>query len=232
MRRPPLISRRDALAGLATSLALPLGCASKGPEPDFADPDLVPRGTSLDGVPYPTDNLGRAARASGVRGSRIENLAFQAFVDSNRAAGLKPVELADYFDPERKRHRVLHITAVATWCSVCSSESDDTVRVKDMLTKEGAAIMQIVVNGNSVTFGPSLGEVEGWIERHDANYTLAIDVRARRVSSSLGIVNVPWNLLVDVRTMEILHSQAGAPSDVAAYVREGLRFVNENPPSY
>jgi hypothetical protein len=43
---------------------------------------------------------------------------------------------------------------------------------------------------------------------------------------------VPHDILIDTRTMEILDSSVGAPVDVAKYTLEGVRWVNENPPSY
>jgi hypothetical protein len=62
-------------------------------------------------------------------------------------------------------------------------------------------------------------------------YTLAIDVRSRRMAG-IGVSTVPWDILVDTRTMEILDSSAGAPADVERYVREGLEWVATHPPSY
>ena len=50
--------------------------------------------------------------------------------------------------------------------------------------------------------------------------------------TALGATTVPYDILVDLRTMEILDSSAGAPVNVARYVREGIAWVDTHPPSY
>jgi hypothetical protein len=228
MERPMRRSLRAV--ALAASFAA-AACASDEPPPDFDDPNEPAAGTNPDGVAYPDDHLGRNARAMGVRGDRIPNLAFQGYADGDRAAGLRTISLADYFDPDRARHKLLQLQVVATWCAICASETRATVKVKEPLGEEGAVFLQVVVNGNAPTRGPSLDEVHAWIERHAATYDTAIDVGARRMQG-LGVETVPYNMLIDTRTMELLHSGSGAPDDIVRYVREGLRWVNENPPSY
>lgn len=227
-----LFSRRDALTAAAAALA-PAACSSKEAEPDFPDSDLAAKPTNPYGVAYPTDGIGRLARAGTARGQRMPNLAFQAFVDGDRSRGLSQVQLADFFDPEARRYRVLLFTAVATWCSVCSEETHAATKARERLTAAGVGVLQAVVNGNTVQLGPSQGEVEAWITRHDVAFTVGIDVRARRVYPELGVTNVPHNFLVDTRTMEILESAVGAPRDLEAYVAvRALSFVEKNPPSY
>ncbi len=217
-----------AVAGfLAASAA---GCGSDAP-PDFDDPRSPANPQNPDGVPYPEDHGGSTARAGTRIGDRIPNLAFQGYVDGDRASGLRTISLADFYDPDQKRHKLLHLQAAATWCSICSSESEATVIVKEPLGQEGAVFLQVVVNGNALNRGPSLDEVHAWMDRHAANYSIAIDVRTVRLAG-LGVTTVPWNMLIDTRSMEILHSSSGAPSDLVVYVREGLRWVADNPPSY
>lgn len=222
---------RSARALIVAALVAACGGSASDAPADFADPDVPAAAANPDGVPYPTDSVGTVARAGRRRGERMPNLAFQAYAEGDRAAGLRTVSLADYFDPEQRRHKLLQLQIVATWCSICSAESEATVKVKEPLGREGAVFLQIIVNGNAQTEGPSLDEVHAWMDRHAANYTTAIDVRARRMGA-LGIDAVPWNMMIDTRSMEILHSSSGAPDDLVAYVREGLRWVRDNPPSY
>lgn len=221
---------RPVRAVLFSLCLVAVGCASHGSD-DFADPDVAAAATNPDGAPYPTDAIGASARAGGRRGERLPNLSFQGYRDGNRAAGLQTISIADYYDPAQTRHKLLHLQVAATWCVICSSESDATVKVKEPLGKEGAVFLQIVVNGNTSAKGPSLGEFDDWITRHGANYSIGMDVRARRLGG-LGIDGVPWNLLIDTRTMEILHSSAGAPDDLVAYVKLGLDWVRTHPGSY
>jgi hypothetical protein len=182
-------------------------------------------------VPYPTDSLGGIERASNRPGQRIPNFTFQAYVNGDRAKGLQTVSLADYLDPEQKRHKVLDIQISQVWCSICSVETETTSQIIGELTAEGAVFLQVMTSGSDASRGPALEEVDAWVDRHKMTYTLAIDVRSRRMAG-IGVSTVPWDILVDTRTMEILDSSAGAPADVERYVREGLEWVATHPPSY
>jgi hypothetical protein len=220
--------------GIPAAVALLPSCSSTSVrEADFSDPDVAGRAANPDGVAYPTDHLGGVEHAGRRPGDRIPNFTFQGYVDGNREGGLRTISLADYFDPEQKRHKVLHLKVAATWCAYCSAELAETVKVKEELAAEGAAFLEVVVSGNALQAGPSLGEFDGWLTRHSTTLTTAIDVRARRMAS-VGIDGsvMPWDLLIDTRTMEILDSSGGAPADVKRYVRDGLAFVSKNPPGY
>lgn len=206
-------------------------CSSNDPPPDFVDPDVEGRDANPDGVPYPTDSLGGIGRASSRAGHRIPNFTFQAYVNGDRSKGLQTVSLADFYDPEQKRHKVLDIQISQVWCAICSVETESTSQLIGELTAEGVVFLQIMTAGSDASRGPALEEVDAWVDRHKMTYTLAIDVRSRRMAG-IGVSTVPWDLLVDTRTMEILDSSAGAPADVAKYVREGLQWVATHPPSY
>jgi len=207
------------------------GCSSDDAPPDPPDPEVPGRAANPDGVAYPTDNLGGSERASTHPGQRIPNFTFQAYVDGDRSRGLQTVSLADFFDPEQKRHKVLDIQISQVWCSICSAETQSTSQVITELKADGAVFLQVMTSGSDASRGPSMGEFDSWVDRHAMTYTLALDVRGRRMGT-LGVSTVPWDILVDTRTMEILDSSAGAPTDVERYVRDGISWVNSHPPSY
>lgn len=216
----------------ALALALLLACRSSDEDLEpFADADQPPAESSPEGVPYPTDHIGSRDRAGSQRGDRLANFSFQGYVDGDRARGLRTVSMADYFDPGAARHKVLFIQISATWCTICAGLSESVVRSKQTLDTEGVAVVEVVVNGNQPQEGPSLGEVDRWMARHASNQTTVIDVAARRMRG-LGVSDVPWTILVDTRSMEILDSSAGAPLDVVTYARDGLDWVARRPPSY
>ena len=222
------------LAGCLVLAGISCGPSSSSPE-ELDDPDLAGRGANPDGAPYPTDHIGGAERAGGRPGDRIPNFTFQAYVDGDRAAGLKTISLADYYDPTGKRAKVLDLQVSAVWCAVCSEVTRATVPVKEKLRQEGAIILDVFVAGTSPSAGPSGSEVESWMSKHGSNVTTAIDVRGRRLRG-IGVDPnaVPYDILIDLRTMEILDSSVGAPLnfDVAKYVREGLQYVASHDPSY
>jgi hypothetical protein len=128
---------------------------------------------------------------------------------------------------------VLHLQIAATWCTICSSELEATIGIKDQATALGVVFVEVIVSGVSAGKGPSTDEVDDWITRHGSNITTAVDVRARRLGP-LGIdpAAMPHDILIDTRTMEILDSSVGAPLDVGRYVQSATRWVDANPPSY
>lgn len=231
----PVLARPLAvvLLGLAAAVTpLTTACSDDDEVEAFPDPDLALVDTNPDGVPYPTDRIGGQKRVGRTPGSRMPNLTFRAY-RSGRAGGLSTLALSEYFDPDQKRHKVLHIQVAATWCAICSSELEATMTVVDQLEARGIRFVEILVSGATAGQGPSLSEVDEWIDRHRTTFPTAIDVAARRLGP-LGINGfaMPYDLLIDTRTMEILDASVGAPLDVGKYVLDGLRFVENSPPSY
>jgi hypothetical protein len=225
------------LAGVLTTALLAAAAAScsssNSVEPDFADPDVAGRDANPDGVPYPTDHLGGHPRSGKRPGDRIPNFTFQAYLEGDRAAGLKTISLADYFDPQQQRQKILHIEVSAVWCAICSSVTEAPVKVKEPLGKEGVVYLEVMTAGRSGGTGPALGEVDDWITAHQSNITTAIDVRSRRLAG-LGIDPGvrPWDIVVDTRTMEILDSSGGSPLDIVKYDRSYVQLVGTYDPPY
>jgi hypothetical protein len=216
------------LGPLASAL---VGCSSAMAEAEYAGPDVAPAPANPDGVPYPTDRIGWTAHKGTIPGDRIANLAFQGYVDSNRAAGLKTVSLADYFDPSATRVKAIHIQISATWCSICASETRATVAAREALVAEGAVLLQMIAQGPVSPRSPTLTDVTGWMDKHQTNFTVLLDPQAKR-TGPLGVTGFPFNALIDPRSMEILAANLGAPDDVPKYVRLALTFVAKNKPSY
>jgi hypothetical protein len=224
------LARTTAFVALAGAVA---SCSSKDTPPDFPDPDVAGHDTSPDGLPYPTDHIGGTPHHSKIAGDRIPNFTFEAYVDGDRTAGLKTISLADYFDPQQKRNKILHIEVSAVWCTICSSVTSETVKIKEELGLVGVVYLVVLPSWTRAGAGRSLGEVYVWVTRHQSNLPTAIDVASRR----LGSIGVdpgvrPWDIVVDTRTMEILESSGGSPIDVATYDRSYLKAVASYAPAY
>ena len=228
MPRAPL---RVAALGLGLACALWLAGCSTTPTTPFDDPDTPPAAVNPDGLPYPTDHIGTRARTKVRAGDRLANFAFQGYLDGDPKGALKTLSMADLYDPEAKRSRVLHIQGVAGWCPVCASEAKQTRTAAGDLRAEGAVISQVLMQGAKRSVGPSLADLETWCDTYETKHAVLLDVDGRRLGV-FGIDGFPWNALVDTRTMEILDQGIGAPRDVAAYVREGLRLANGPPATY
>lgn len=225
---------RPRLFLLAVLAALASCASAQEHPPDFVDPQLPGHDTNPDGLAYPTDHLGGTARTGRTHpGDRIPNFSFQAYVNGDRAAGLKTISMADYFDPKQARNKVLHMEVSAVWCAICSSVTDETVKVKEALATEGVVYLEVITAGATPGIGPSQGEVDDWVTRHMSNLTTAIDVRATRLAGIGVDPGVrPWDIVVDTRSMEILESSGGSPIDVATYARSYLKLVASFDPPY
>ncbi|MBX3215515.1 MAG: TlpA family protein disulfide reductase [Labilithrix sp.] len=230
---PAAFAPGAARFGAMLALAVVAACGSSDDRPPpFPDPDLPLADASPDGEPYPTDRIGERKRSGTRPGDRMPNMTFRAY-RSGRAGGLESVSLAEYFDPKQARHKVLHLQVAATWCAICSSELEATMSVVNELEARGIRFLEVIVSGAIVGQGPALAEVEAWIDRHGTTFPTGIDVAGRRLGAvGVNPAAMPHDILIDTRTMEILDSSVGAPVDVAKYVLEALRFVEENPPSY
>ncbi|MBL0193225.1 MAG: redoxin domain-containing protein [Myxococcales bacterium] len=223
------LSRVAGAAALAGALAF-AGCSST-PSTPFVDPDVPAVSVNPDGLAYPTDHIGTRARSKVRAGDRLANFAFQGYLDGNPQGTLKTLAMADLYDPDAKRSRLLHIQGVAGWCPVCASEAKQTLAAASALRAEGAVIIQVLMQGAKRSVGPSLADLETWCDTYETKHAVLLDVDGRRLSV-FGIDGFPWNALIDTRTMEILDQGIGAPRDVAAYVREGLRLANAPPATY
>lgn len=198
----------------------------------FVDNPVVARESNAEGVAYPTDHLGGNPRAGSRRGDRIPNFAFQGYPDSNRAAGIRTISLADYYDPGQKRGKVLHLMEAAYWCSICDSQTREMAAAKEAVTADGVVIVQAIMNGARPNVGPTLLEVDKWMDRFPTWFTVVIDDRAKRVGSISEVDGVPWNALVDLRTMEILFAGVGRPVSYPSFAKAGVEWVDGHPPSY
>jgi hypothetical protein len=225
------VAAKLLLPVMAASALFAPGCGGNNTPAEFDDNPPAAPAQNPDGVPYPTDNIGTTARAGKLPGKRIENLSFQGYLNSDRAAGLKVISMADFFDPGAKRYKLIAIQAAATWCTICMAETRDTVALQPEYSQKGVVFLQTIINGPTNGFGPSLLDVEGWMDKHGTNFTVLIDVRGKR-SIPLGAQAVPWNARIDPRTMEILDQGTGIPRNLAEYIDEGLNFVAKAKPSY
>jgi hypothetical protein len=217
------------LSGVASLCGSP-GCSSAPAE--LSDPDVPPHATNPDGVPYPADHIGSRPRVGKNPGDRIPNLTFEAYVNGDKSQ-LKVVSLADFYDPTSKKYKMLHIEGAATWCAICGEVADATVIVKPAFEPKGIVYLEVLVSGATQGKGPSGDEVNGWIDTHHSNYTTAYDVRARRMST-VGVDGtvMPYDIYVDLRTMEIDESSGGAPADIGLYDQGKLQEITGRPPAY
>lgn len=219
------------MRGIGLTFALLLACASNGASSDEL-PREVPAGrtTNPDGAAYPTDHIGPTARKGTLRGDRMPNLSFRAYLGGDRTK-LETRSLADFYDPETKRIKLIHLVAVAYWCSICRGEMKEIAPLQEKLREAGVVQLAVLISGAVNGVGPSLAEFDDWHTAYGLQYDFGFDVRGTQLSA-MGFSGVPWNALIDPRSMELLAATVGAPLSVQAYVDAGLEFVSKYPSSY
>src|SRR6476646_3900781 len=93
--------------------------------------------TNPKGVAYPTANVGYTARKGTKPGNVINNYKFLGYPQSDITKGLQPVSLADYFDPEQKNYKIIHIIVSGVWCVFCKAETDALIpQIADFKSKK------------------------------------------------------------------------------------------------
>jgi hypothetical protein len=196
----------------------------------FDDVDVTGRDVNPDAIPYPKDDLGGSPRSGSTPGNRIPNFTFRGYPNSDRASGLKVVSLADYFDPDQRRNKVLHVMAAVAWCPHCAAQTQQMVAVTDSLRALGAESLQTLMQAPDPERALRLSDLDDWVERFHTRFTVVFDVQGRRLSTVADMSAVPWNALIDTRTMEILSVTSGGTGDFAAYLQGALDWVAHNPP--
>jgi hypothetical protein len=182
---------------------------------------------------YPTDNIGQLPRRGKTRGNRIENLRFWGYANGDTASALTALSLSRYYNPEAKRSKLLHLFVAAGWCPICRGEATSLGSAYARLNAAGLTALTVLVNGARQNIGPSQSELGAWGLAHPM--TPAADLALDKRGQSFGdfaINGVPWNALIDVRTMEIIAIAEGAPRDIEAWDQAGIDWVSTHAPSY
>jgi hypothetical protein len=195
----------------------------------FTDDVVAGGATNPEGVPYPAGTYGATPREGSVPGDIFPNLGFRGYPDAATGGGLQTISLADFYDPEMRHHRVLHLSAVAMWCPHCARETDQLAQIAPTLRAEGAAFLQLIIDGPSQGEAPDRCDLDEWVEEHDANFTVVLDGAARRLGTVVAIGSVPYNAIIDTRTMEVLDAGTGAPDDMASIIRTWLGLLDDSP---
>jgi hypothetical protein len=195
----------------------------------FDDGDVAGRAENPDGVAYPTDDWGFGARDGNTPGQRLPNFTFQGYRDSVRTGGIQPVSMADFYDPTGARQRVLLVMVGVMWCPHCAAETAEMAALAPTLRAEGAEMVQVLIEGPDPGEGPDRCNLDDWVADKETTFTVVLDVGARRIAPYAAIDGVPWNAIVDARTMEVLDAATGAPVDLAASVRGALEWVDAHP---
>lgn len=202
-----------ALFACASSSSTPSQDQDRGLEGDSTLPEGAAPDKNPYGVQYPSENLGYTARSGNRPGNRIQNFKFLGYPDADKSKGLQPVSLAQYFDPEGRKYKLIHIVASAVWCPPCQAEAEMVTPLKDKFEAKKIVWLVSLVEG-PVRGKPSVQkDLDGWIAQFKSPYTHWLDPGNAKFGPFYDIAAIPWNANVNAETMEILSSKTGAPAN-------------------
>jgi hypothetical protein len=228
------------LTSLAVASLSAVGCSSSAKDPGLAaNTGTQAADNNPYGVAYPTQNLGTQQRRGTAPGSVMKNYRFVGYPHHEPGSvvptggELQNVQLADFFDPEMRKFKVIHISVAAVWCGPCNEETDETVPLAEELLAKGIVFVQALSDGPVDGRGATKKDLDGWILKHKANFTELLDPDLKNFGVFFNAAAVPWNANIDARTMEILSAGVGAPQKgVKGDTEQWLTWVESNPPSY
>jgi len=200
-------------------------CSSSGSEQDkgvegegvgaaASAPDVNP-----DGVPYPTDNIGTLPRSGARKGNRLENFKFLGYPNADMSQGLQPISMAQFFDPEGKKYKIIRLVASASWCPPCQGEAELVAGMKSDL--EQKKVLWLTSLSEGPTSGPSTKkDLDNWIKEFKGWNTHWLDPSNKNLGPFYDRAAIPWNATVNAQTMEILESKTGAPGGKEDLLKE------------
>ena len=211
-----------------------LGCSAAGQDPGLVagDGGTCEARSGVDKVTcYPATDLGITPRKGTVTGNRIQNYKFVGYPTDASATkldiskGTSTVQLADYFDPKSEKYAIIILNVAARWCGPCVQETNEIVG--GISAKYGAkkvVFVQAITEGldyKAATFD----DLNGWIADRGSNITTMLDPNQANLGVFFDRAAIPFNAVLDARSMEILYAGTGAPPDISAFLDKYLALA-------
>jgi hypothetical protein len=241
-RHTPLVSARVAAASFAfaiTTGAVSFGCSSSSqdPGPGANNNQNVGAATNPYGVAYPTEAIGAGARRGTIAGDVLRNYKFLGYRNTEQkqktAAGeLESISMSEFFDPEGRQYKLIHINVGAVWCEPCNAEAEELRVIAPEMRDQGVLFIQALSDGPVRGVGATQKDLDGWMTKQQPTFTELLDPEVVNLGPLFVSGAVPFNADIDPRTMEILKAQAGYNGNLKPEVQRWLDWVNSNAPSY
>jgi hypothetical protein len=235
-RRAAGLLARAAITALAAASSALLACSSAKTAPTDTTGSMPAKPGG--GSAYPTAGIGSSARgldSSGrpntAHGDVIADLAFTGYATGNPTGPLSTVSLADYFDPKQAKYTLVHIVAVAGWCAACGDETSKLVAAlaapSTDYASQGVVYLQVLVEGTAQHVGATPDDLYAWTTIYHPPFAELLDPEAQSLGELFAVADVPLNVDLDARSMEILQASTGEEDPAA--VETWLAWVKANP---
>lgn len=172
------------------------------------------------GQPYPSQNVGTAARSGARAGNRIANYKFYGYPDANPANGLQPMSLAQFYDPEGRQFKLIHIQASGVWCVWCQKETEVVVPMKKKLDDRKVVWLVSLAEGAALGTPAKQSDLDNWIAEYKSPYPHVLDPGNKNLGVFYDAAALPWNANINAKTMEILQAGTGAHTSEAGILEE------------
>ena len=209
----------------AVSLLFVVACSSEtAPEQDTGlegeGQEALAPDTNPYGVAYPTQNIGTSSRSGSKAGNRMANYKFLGYPDGNPANGLQPMSLAQFFDPEGRTYKLIHIQASGVWCVYCQKETEVVVPLKQKFEERKVVWLVSLAEGPTQGTPSKQRDLDGWIAEFKSPYPHVLDPGNKNLGVFYDAAALPWNANINAKTMEILQAGTGAHTTESSIMTE------------
>jgi hypothetical protein len=135
-------------------------------------------------------------------GNIFPNFAFKGYKQG--VGEWTDMTMLDHYDPDGSRGVTgIYFVVTAQWCPPCNTEADHlplwwTTSYKD----RGARVLSAVIEDSTHKPATQL-TVDQWVKRHKINFDIMLDSASDSLPK-VGTVGLPYNYLIDPRTMKVV----------------------------
>ena len=145
------------------------------------------------------------------KGQIFPNLTLHGYRDG--AGAWTDITLKDFFDPDgAKGINGIYLTVSAPWCAGCVAEAKAFPALyRDKYQPKGAHLITALVQ-DAASKPATQKTVDAWIAAYGTNYDVVADpdlITVRMDPTSSGSLALPYNYVIDPRTMRITQINAG-----------------------
>lgn len=225
-------------AGITTVITVAagiMGCSAAATPAGTQDPGVAPTtGENVStesnpyGVAYPTKGFGTQARKGAIAGGVFKNFKFYGYPGGDGTNGLQTISMAKYLDPEMRNYKVLVMSLTGVWCTYCRKETVEIIAKLDLFKGKKIGMMQAVAEGSNPGVGATKKDFESWVTGYKHNFDVFLDDGTRNLAPYFQSGGLPFNIVLDARTMEILAAVNGAPTTIDTAYDSYVSWVDKN----
>lgn len=161
----------------------------------------------------------------GEEGEILPNMAFSGYFtiapDQGRVVESEyreTITLQDIRELDQYSHMLL--TVAAEWCKPCREEAEILPERFDIWSQSGGYVLGVIDQDRNYNTADQ-NAVIAWGSRYNTNYTLTHDPQGW-IADQFNPSTKPVNVVIDLRTMEVLRARVGEDRDTFRFFEEQL----------